>query len=157
MFRNINLTGSKGPAEESAVNVLEQFLKLRLPDDYRGFLLDTNGGQPDPNAFPLQGNPYDTFGLVEYFFSASSHDSDYDLLDNTEVFQNRVPADLLPIAFDPGGNLICLAVSGEKRGGIYFWDHNDESMPGETPDYHNVYFIANSFDEFITNLTILPE
>lgn len=157
MFKNIDLTDSGVNVEESAVIALEQFLKFRLPDDYRQFLLDANGGRPEPNAFPLQDNPNDTFGLIERFFSLGNDDSDHDLIDNLAVFQNRVPSDLLPIAFDPGGNIICLGVSGEKKGGIYFWDHNDESMPGEEPDYHNIYFIAPSFDEFILNLTTLPQ
>lgn len=139
------------------IAALEQRLGISLPVDYRQFLLSINGGQPEPNAFPIRDNPRDTHGLLERLFSLDEQDTNYDILDNAEVFHDRVPADLLPIAFDPGGNLICLAVRGENRGKIYFWDHSDECPPGRTPDYHNVYFVANDFNELIENLSELPE
>jgi cell wall assembly regulator SMI1 len=142
---------------EKDIVELEQRLEMSLPSDYRQFLLRVNGGQPEPNAFPIRDSPRDTHGLLDRLFSVDDKDTDYDILDNAEVFRDRVPSDLLPIAFDPGGNLICLAVRGENRGKIYFWDHNNESLPRKTSDYHNVYFVANDFTELIDNLSELPE
>lgn len=157
LYRNIILTNSGNQLNEETLIAFEQTLHDRLPEEYRQFLLEVNGGQPEPNAFPIQNNPHDTFGLVERFFSLAGDDTDYDLQDNLETFKNRVPADLVPIAFDPGGNLLCLVIRGDKKGVVYFWDHNDEVMFGEVANYHNVYFVAANFDEWLANLTSLPE
>jgi hypothetical protein len=34
----------------------------------------------------------------------------------------RMRCDLVPIATDPGGNMICLDVPGDARGKVFFWD-----------------------------------
>ena len=75
----------------------------------------------------------------------------YDLLRNHEAYEGRIPAELLAVGNDPGGNLICLAVRGGKRGAVYFWDHEGEGPPGEA-GYSNVYPVAESFGEFIESL-----
>ena len=69
------------------------------------------------------------------------------------VDQVRMPEELVPIAHDPGGNQICIAVAGPKTGAVYFWDHEEEADDDETPGYDNVYLIANSFNEFLNSLT----
>jgi hypothetical protein len=66
-----------------------------------------------------------------------------------------VPAGFLPLAVDPGGNLICLVISGTNTGKVYFWDHEEEVEEGQQPGYSNVYLIANSFNEFLNSLTAL--
>lgn len=157
MQNKIVFTESGKHGLESAIVALEQRLATHLPVSYRQFLFDINGGRPEPNAFKIQDNPNDTHGLLERFFSLDDADADYDISDNIDVFQNRIPGNLLPIAFDPGGNLLCIAVSGENVGKIYFWDHNDECEIGAVPDYHNIYFVANDFSELLDNLTELSD
>jgi hypothetical protein len=141
---------------EGDIFVLEQRLNILLPKSYRRFLLEVNGGQPKPNAFPIHNFSRDTHGLLDHFFSWDPDDVDYDIVENAQVFRNRMPTELLPIAFDPGGNLLCLAVSGDNIGKVYYWDHEDEYPPGETPDYHNLYFVANDFDDLLGGLSELP-
>jgi hypothetical protein len=73
------------------------------------------------------------------------------------MYQDRVPNTLLPVARDPGGNLLCLQLSEQDYGKVYFWDHEDEVAEGETPGFDNVYFVAASFDELLNNLSEAPE
>ncbi len=50
-----------------------------------------------------------------------------DRLDSAcEVYDERIPADLIPIADDANGNAICIGWTGEREVKIYFWDHEDE-------------------------------
>lgn len=42
-------------------------------------------------------------------------------------------------------------MSGEDKGKVYFWDHEFE-LEEEKPGYHNVGFIADSFNEFVETL-----
>jgi hypothetical protein len=71
-----------------------------------------------------------------------------------EVYDERVPADLIPIADDAFGNNICIGWKGEREGKIYFWDHEDElDENGDfVQDYRNVFLVANNLQEFLDNL-----
>jgi hypothetical protein len=48
---------------------------------------------------------------------------------------------LIPIAHDPGGNMVCLAVTGEKMGKIFFWDHEGISSEEETYGHDNIFWL----------------
>lgn len=65
-----------------------------------------------------------------------------------------MPKNLLPIGEDPGGNVVSLSVSGPDKTKVYFCEHEREAEEGDAPNYDNVYFIANSFDDFLDNLMI---
>jgi SMI1-KNR4 cell-wall len=59
---------------------------------------------------------------------------------------------LIPIAEDDGGNLICISCSDNDKGKIYFWNHEEENEDDLTA---NLYFVSNSFNEFIDSLVEL--
>ncbi len=107
-------------------------------------------------AVRLAGDAADDQGLLDEFLCIQEGEYS-DLRHHVNVFRDRVPANLLPIARDPGGNLICLSIAGSDRGKVYFWDHEEEAEEGETPGYDNVYFVADSFDDLLHNLSELPE
>jgi len=137
---------------EKDVEQTETKLGVSLPVDYRTFLLRHNGGWPEPSTFPLENNPSDDHARVHYFLCIEEEDP-YNLIDWAEDFQGRVPPGLLPIAVDPGGNLVCVSTSGGKSGTVYFWDHEEEAGEGETPGYDNVYYVAENFEDFLNMLT----
>lgn len=147
---------SHSPLVEEDIAEVEQQLGVIFPPDYRAFLLAHNGGYPDPNVFPISGLQSDDHGILEWFFCIQAGDYN-DLIRNTSTFRGRVPPNLIPIASDPGGNLICLSVTGRDVGTVYYWDHEEEVDEGEPPDYTNVYFIADSFSTLLDSLKALPE
>ncbi len=137
-----------GAASEARVEALEAQIGARLPDDYRQFLLRYNGGKPLPSGFRLaqRTGPY-TDSLVHSLDSL--YDDDICNLESTVRWQ-RVPPGVITIGCDPGGNGICLVVAGERRGQIWFWDHERE--PDE-PDWSNMDLVATSFEAFMKGLT----
>lgn len=147
----LKVTASLTPLDQETIEDFERNLDIVLPSSYRTFLLQYNGGHPQPNMFPIQGFYADTHGLLEWFFCIAEGDV-YDLVQNKQVYKNRAPSDLLPIGTDPGGNLICLGVKGKNYGKIYYWDHETEGEEGEQPTYDNVYFVADSFDDLLQSL-----
>lgn len=147
---------SQEPLTEEDIATAEAELGLSLPEQYKRFLLNYNGGYPEPDAFPIQNNPSDTHGLVHYFLCIKKDDI-YNLMTYVTRFRGRVPGELLPIAVDPGGNLICLSVVGANRGQVYFWEHEEEAPEGELPGYGNVYLVADSFDQFFNDLSKLTD
>lgn len=150
----IELTHSREPLNEEDIAKLEILLGISLPIPYKNFLLSHNGGHPKLAGFYIQNNPSDNHGLIDYFLCIKEKDI-YNLLTWIKRYKNRIPSDLIPIAVDPGGNLVCLTVTGNNIGKIYFWDHEEEADEGETPGYANIYPIANSFDEFVGSLIAL--
>ncbi|WP_081743142.1 SMI1/KNR4 family protein [Acetivibrio clariflavus] len=41
-------------------------------------------------------------------------------------FHSLLPKDVIPIARDPFGNLICISVSEDSYGKVLFWDHEKD-------------------------------
>lgn len=148
---------SKQPLNSDRLKEFEHKFEMTLPNDYRDFLLTYNGGYPEPDGFWIQG--MDGNGsLVDRFLGIHGGEHD-NLLGYLEIYKERIPPNFLPIAHDPGGNLICMSVEGEDKGKIYFWDHEEEADPdqGETAGYQNVYLIADSFTDFFENLIDFDE
>jgi cell wall assembly regulator SMI1 len=135
---------------------LETTLKVKLPADYRVFLLSFNGGLPEPNLIPLMNDPADTHAMLECLFCIAEGDN-LDITERNSWMEGRMPAGFIAIGEDPGGNQICLDLTPENYGKVYFWDHEEEVEEGEIPDFRNVYFVANSFQEMMDNLSVLPE
>jgi hypothetical protein len=99
----------------------------------------------------LANNPY---GVTQVFFGIDDPEESCNLDWNMDVFNGRLPANLLAIACDDGGDLICLSLFGDDAGSVLFWDFYNE--PAE-PSYVNVYRIAESFAAFIEGLRPLPD
>jgi hypothetical protein len=133
---------------------LERKLGVALPEQYRRFLLRHNGGSPVPAGFRIknEGAPYadsevDAFLAVHEGKIASFED----FFDTYKVEEKRMPDRLVPIAYDPFGNVVCISVEGPDRGAVYFWDHEHEPDGPESDD-SNVHPVADSFDEFLSSL-----
>ncbi|HRI65419.1 MAG TPA: SMI1/KNR4 family protein [Polyangium sp.] len=124
-----------------------------LPLEYKQFLLKSNGGWPTPNVFEVPGWHGQGNSVMSFY---GIHEGEkVDRLDsNCKTYEERVPDDLIPIADDASGNVICIGWTGEREGKIYFWDHEDEIDEDGCfrTDYRNVYLVANSLQEFLDNL-----
>lgn len=142
-----------GPTSREEIAQLETRWKIKLPDEYKKFLLTSNGGRPNPDVFDVPGWAHQ--GSVLKIFYGIHAGSKASRLDRAiEVYTDRIPADLIPIAADSFGNAICLGWKGKRRGKVYFWDHEDElDEHGRfRQDYGNVYLIAKSLMEFLNSL-----
>jgi hypothetical protein len=58
------------------------------------------------------------------------------------AYGRSLSPELLPIGYDPGTSSLCLAISAENYGKVYFWSGVDDQS----------YFVANSFTEFLNML-----
>jgi hypothetical protein len=151
----LKITNSYEPIAEADILKLESDFGISLPADYRNFLLKYNGGSVEPYyVFPLHNNPRDNKAILTRFYgmAASSAVAYQDLRGQLIEAGEQYPAEILPIAYDPGGNQLGMVVKGTEIGKIYFWDLDEESIDGELPTYENLYFVANSFTELIENL-----
>lgn len=133
------------PIVQDDINMLEVELALDFPSTYIDFLLKYNGGRPTPNSFDF----YDKSdaSCVNLFFGIT--DIDYmSLRDAIATFYGRIPSGFLPIACDPGGNLLVLDCTNNKSG-IFFWDHELEADDEDQPSMENISFIAKDIDDLL--------
>lgn len=140
---------------ESNIIEFEGKINLKLPLEYRLFLLNHNGGECEPSVFIFTENGIESDSSVRSFFAIGGIDDDYDLEENIDIYINeekRLLDGLIPIAEDDFGNLICICCEGSNTGRIYFWDHENED---EDDLSANLFLVSNSFNEFIDNLTEL--
>ena len=140
------INDSSGPLDLLAIEVFEEKYGVILPHEYRSFLSQYNGGYPEPDCFNFVGS--DDGSSVDKFLGLGVGEHS-NLDDYTSSYKERIPIDFLPIAHDPGGNLIIIGISGEFQNKIYFWDHEYET---ESPSLENICFVSESLTEFLENL-----
>ena len=135
---------------EVQLSKIEMEINSPLPKEYRKFLLKNNGGKPKPSIFPIKSYPISSRSESQSFLCINSGDV-YDLSKYIKRYKKRIPHDMLPIAIDLAGNLICIVFTGTDLGKIYFWDHENEVEEGLEPWCENIYFVSDSFGEFYEN------
>lgn len=140
------LFGKFNPLNTEELAQIEKDLGVRLPEQYRGFLLEIGGVRF--GAMPLvkmmqsspRGGP-DSRETFNYFFGAET-EKHLALQERIGFFSGRISDKVIPIGADLMGNLTCLAIKGKRRGRVYFWDH----------DCGKLYLAATSFDDFLNRL-----
>lgn len=137
---------SYGKLPEIELEDFEKENDIKLPEDYRMFLLEYNGGVPQPN---INRQPRTS---VSYIFGMHNGEYYASLYKHIDIFKGRLPFSTFPIASDPFGNLFIMSVHPESFGQIYFWDHEGEPEFQDGNNTENCSFVAYSFSEFLGNL-----
>jgi cell wall assembly regulator SMI1 len=129
------------PASPAAVDRLEQRIGRALPPPYRNHLLQQDGGRMDNND-----------RYVHTVFSVCAVKPIASIFSRLDTFAGRVPAWLLPVARDEGGNLFALSLRDDDYGTVWFWDHEYEADEGEDPTEDNITQVGENWDRFIQSL-----
>lgn len=91
---------------EADIISFENTLGMRLPNDYRQFLLLNNGGIPSPDVVDVTGAPGSPTD-VQVFFGIGTDVESSDLLWNLKLIKDRFPdRSILPIACDSRGEFV---------------------------------------------------
>ena len=130
--------------------------KIRLPDDYKNFIMRKNGFRPSKNLFSLKNR----FFLTERFLCVLENTKDnplgvYDidvvmsqLDERLFVHEDILGFELVPIAALFGGDFLCLNyIEDPENPSICIW-HHEESYELEPA----IEFVANNFTEFLDML-----
>lgn len=120
---------------------------IKLPEDYRDFLLQYNGGEPSPN----KNDKLDI--VVSYILGMHNGEYYASLYKYIDVFKKKIPFGTFPIATDPFGNLFIMSLDKDGHGHIYFWDHEGEPEHQDGHNTENCSFVAYSFTEFMAGLS----
>jgi cell wall assembly regulator SMI1 len=137
---------AQGPRlSEEDVTHFEKRIGSPLPEPYRRFLLENNGGRTTPDTIHVEGLPGSPTD-IKVLFSIGSPEETNDLLWNREMFTGRIPDRFLPIASDSGGSRFCVSLSGSDRGSVVF------CLLTFTEDDGTIYFVASDFDDFLSKI-----
>jgi hypothetical protein len=155
---------SRQSISEEDLNKAAKKISKKLPTEYRSFLLQHNGGRPadELSGFEIEWNDesadecwsYD-FGIIDFFNFITFDEDNSESVNFFRCYRNykrRIPGNTIPIGYDPGGNLILIGLGEENQGKIYFWLLEAERQSSDEPEYLNVGFVANSFNEFMDSL-----
>lgn len=131
------------PASPDDIERVEEKIGALIPESYRGFILNENGGDPQFIEYPLAD--LDTYSDVNTFFGFGVEpgvESELEELKRHDSFA----LGMLPVACDGYGNLLLLDLR-EGREDVLYWDRLQD-FP-QSSDGYDCYLIANSFVEFL--------
>ena len=144
-----NIVESKKELTMEVLQNAEKIIGVKLPEDYRTFLLTHNGGRPEPDV-GFKFNPIRQIddSMIDWFYSI--HDGKYsNLIKKFEKYKRYLPNDMLVIANDPGSGWILLGIRGNRRGKVYFWVENFDEGLHQDAECTNFALVADSFNEFL--------
>lgn len=148
-----------GPTTSAEIKAFEKHIGHKLPSEYRSFLLEHNGGHPDPDAFSFDSGRGEEENIVLCFFPMRNvklgnvdviglnglrkwpvHCAWDDLQkDLVNLYETELEHPLLPIGTDGSSNYFCIILDGKQSGSVVFLDH-------ETAE---ATLLADSFDAFL--------
>jgi SMI1 / KNR4 family (SUKH-1) len=138
-----------GPLEEQTVVEFEARNGIQLPSEYRAFLLDHHGGVPIPSFYWVV--PDDWGSGIENLYGFG--DRGYRLQEHLDAREAiGISPELLIIGDDGCCNYLSIGVSGERRGQVFYIDH--EYGRG---DPKRERLLASSFTEFLERLSADPD
>ena len=134
------------PASTHLVARLERHVRRALPPAYRDYLLEQDGGRLCDNSEAIK----QILGLGDLPEFAS-------LWHKLDVYADRVPYWLLPVATDEFGNLFAVSLRDEDNGSVWFWDHEQEADEDEPPTEDNIKLMAPDWPTFLASLQPVDE
>ena len=137
-------TESGPPIGETEVDAFEKKYNISLPPAYRRFLIETNGGRPERDAFSVPGF---TESSIQVFLGLNDPITSCNLDWCREVYSDRLPEHIMPIATTGLADIVCMSIGQDTAGAVYYWDGVHIS-----PTYGELYLVANSFEEFLERL-----
>jgi hypothetical protein len=134
------------------IEKFEKDFHLVLPDEYRAFLLQINGGEPKNRYFHTMDNK--VLSLVSIFFPLLGNGDD-NLYDEFSciTMQEELPSNVMTIASIPNGNRVVMSFNGDDKGSIYYWSW-DEEPELSSCSYKYMRKVSDNFYDFFTNLTL---
>jgi len=130
---------------------LEDDLNIHLPDDYREFLFNSNGGivkKDDKNKVKI--NDLSTEIVIDVLYGINTGNKNANINSWMKSLEEDLLENAVIIGDDIMQGLIVLICDGEDKG-IYYWD--DSYNFEESSDESNMYWIADTFTEFLDMIT----
>ena len=146
---------------ENDFNEVEKKLEVSFPASFKSHYFKWNGGDPNLSCFVNDNIDYDYIEIRDFIpmkYSKQFEDDPDFTLEGRAINEwklNELPKNLIPFAFDWGGNYLCLEKNSWQI--IYYVrDVWSENISREANFKRNSIIIAKSFEEFLNCLEELP-
>ena len=139
-----------GFANNGEILMLENEFEVVLPEDYKSFLLQENGGRNTAYRYKnlVRISQISEEINIDVMFGVETNIKNADIEQWTSEYRD----DLFPNSIIIGDTIqhgfIVFWLSNEENRGIYYYDDTYE-FESSTDDV-NAYFLANSFSEFLS-------
>lgn len=137
-----------GNVEEEEIFKLEEEIGFTLPNDYKEFLINFNGGVPEVKYSTFKLNELEENIGLQVLYGLNLEEN-LDLREWYEEYEDDLLDDCLIIGHGIGFGFIVL-VNSPEISGVYFWDNSFE-LENSSED-ENIYKISDTFKEFIQEL-----
>jgi len=129
------------PITQEDLKQLERQLNIAIPEPYRTFLLENNGGRPEPNGIDIEGLAGEETDIA--WFKAVIDLEESNTIESTiAILREGYPhKKVLPIARNSSGDIFCLDLEeGKGFPVVYFeWGGAWQDVPYEplhvAPDF----------------------
>ena len=143
-------------------NEVEKNLEVSFPASFKSHYFKWNGGTPNLSCFINDNIDYDYIEIRDFIpmkYSKQFEDDPDFTLEGRAINEwelNELPKNLIPFAFDWGGNYLCLEKNSWQI--IYYVrDVWSENISREANFKKNSIIIAESFEEFLNCLEENPD
>ena len=147
---------------ENDFNDVEKNLEVSFPASFKSHYFKWNGGTPTLSCFVNDNIDYDYIEIRDFIpmkYSKQFEDDPDFTLEGRAINEwklNELPINLIPFAFDWGGNYLCLEKNSWQI--IYYVrDVWSENISREANFKKNSIIIAKSFEEFLNYLEENPD
>ena len=110
----VTIPNQFGKLSLEELNDFEKANQMKLPADYREFLLTYNGGKLLKDKLQAPAN------VIAYILGMHSGDYYASLYKHIDMFAKRIPFNTFPIATDPFGNLFIMSMHQDNYGQYSF-------------------------------------
>lgn len=149
----MNLQNPPMAVSESDIAAFEARHRIRLPADYRDFLLQSNGGYLD-GTYNVDISPQAGSTTLQQFYRMRDGPRSTQTLEYMRsLLGSRLPPTLLSIGSDLGGAKICLGIDGSEYGKVFFWDPGADYDDTKNGSFENIQEVAPTFSEFLRRIT----
>ena len=138
-----------GFANEEAISILENKFEVVLPEDYKRFLLQENGGRNTAYKYKnlVRISQISEEINIDVMFGVETNIKNADIEQWTSEYRD----DLFPNSIIIGDTIqhgfIVFWLSNEENRGIYYYD--DTYNLEASSDENNAYFLVRTFTEFL--------
>lgn len=140
---------SLGHASDEEIKDLEGKYMLTLPEDYKNFLKENNGGQSPSYEFEnsIEIKNINEEINVATLYGIKTAVKNFDIEDWTDEYLDDLFSNSIIIGDSLQHGFLVLWLSGDEDEGIYYYD--DTYNLEASSDENNAYFLARTFTEFL--------
>ena len=140
---------SFGHAQHDEVERLENQFDISLPNDYKEFLLEQNGGKNQAYEFEntIRLSQIEEDINIDTMFGEKTGFKNADIEQWTNEYVDDIFEHSIIIGDTVQHGFLIMWLSNDENEGIYYYD--DTYYFSSSTDENNAYFLAKSFSEFL--------